>query len=104
MEWLQHNADVAVIECQPSDVGIWQQRLEARARQEVGGITSHKPTTWAELTDLICRYMIYRDMATYQRRAVFDGITSMAALLFCPILKAIAVLHKDSSACCYVPV
>jgi hypothetical protein len=57
VEWLQHNADVAVIECQPSDVGIWQQRLEARAKQEVGGITSHKPTTWAELTDLICRYM-----------------------------------------------
>ncbi len=61
MEWLQHNADVAVIECQPSDVGIWQQRLEARAQQELGGITSHKPTTWAELTDLICRYMFYRD-------------------------------------------
>ncbi len=61
MEWLQHNADVAVIECQPSDVGIWQQRLEARAKQELGGVTSHKPTTWAELTDLICRYMFYRD-------------------------------------------
>ncbi|KAA6429609.1 MAG: hypothetical protein FRX49_00043 [Trebouxia sp. A1-2] len=52
----KHNADVAVIECQPSDVGIWQQRLEARGKQELDRMTSHKPTTWAELTDLICRY------------------------------------------------
>ncbi len=80
VEWLQHNADVAVIECQPSDVGIWQQRLEARARQEVGGITSHKPTTWAELTDLICRYMFYRD-AAITAPCCFVGITSMAALM-----------------------
>ena len=52
----QHSADVAVIECQPSDVKVWRQRLEDRARTSNSGSLSHKPRTWDELQLLIQRY------------------------------------------------
>lgn len=52
----KHRAEVAVIECQPCDKVVWQQRLEARSQTDHGGSSSHKPSSWSELTALIARY------------------------------------------------
>lgn len=51
----QHNARPVLLECVPGDEGVWRRRLEERGASLQATAQSHKPTTWAELQQLIER-------------------------------------------------
>jgi len=53
--WVQYGANMAVVECVPTDQDIWAKRLAARGNEDAGTARAHKPSSMHDVKKIIQR-------------------------------------------------